>query len=299
MGSAQDGTALSGPVSGFVFDQKAQTLRPMLGIPGAAYLGSAVLGSLDAAAVAPDGSAALAVKEGKLLLVTGLKAEPAAVEIEGAIEGAGRIAWAADGLSAAVYAPASGRVQMLRKLNATPEADEAVDLSGLAGTVTALASAGDAIVVGLADEAAGGVYFVKAAARLLAAAARPSGIAVAGSDLFFADQDRGQVWQVAGFAGDATPMLFAEGLASPVGVQVAGNRLFVANAGDSTLEIFDRNARASAGRLALDAAPAMLGTCGNRAVLLLNAAGGAGEPLYVLDAGENPAVYFVPAGREE
>jgi hypothetical protein len=284
-----------------VFDQKAQTLRPMLGIPGAAYLGSAVLGSLDAAAVAPDGSAALAVKEGKLLLITGLKAEPAAVEIEGAIEGVGRIAWAADGLSAAVYAPASGRVQMLRKLNAAPEADEAVDLSGVAGTVTSLACAGGGIVAGLADEAAGGVYFVKAgtAPRLLAAAARPSGIAVAGSDLFFADQDRGQVWQVAGFAGDATPMLFAEGLASPVGVQVAGNRLFAANAGDSTLEIFDRNARASAGRLALDASPAMLETCGNRAVLLLNAAGAAGEPLYVLDAGENPAVYFVPAGREE
>ena len=301
MGSAQDGTALSGPVSGFVFDQKAQALRPMLGIPGAAYLGSAVFGSLEAAAVAPDGSAALAVKEGKLLLVTGLKAEPAAVEIEGAIEGAGRIAWAADGFSAAVYAPVSGRVQMLRKLNATPVADEAVDLSALAGTVTALACAGDGIVAGVADEAAGGVYFVKAgvAARLLAGAARPSGITVAGSDLFFADQDRGQVWQVAGFAGDATPMLFAEGLASPVGVQVAGNRLFVANAGDSTLEIFDRNARASAGRLALDAAPAMLEAFGNRTVWLLNTAGATADPLYVLDAGNNPAVYFVPAGREE
>lgn len=301
VGIAQDRTAVGGPVSGFVFDQKTQALRPVVGVPGAAYLGSAALESLDAAAVSPDGSAALAVREGKLLLVTGLKAQPAAVEIEGAIAGVNRIAWAADGLSAAVYAAASRQAQMLSKLDGTPVADAAVDLSAVSGTLTALAAAGGGMVAGFADEAAGGVYFIQAGAepKLISSAARPSAVAVAGSDLFFADQDRGQVWQVTGFAGDATPLLFADGLASPVGVQAAGNRLFIANSGDNTLAIFDVNARTSVGQLALDAAPAMLEACGTRALWLLNTAGGDGEPLYVLDGRDNPAVYFVPAGREQ
>jgi hypothetical protein len=301
LGSAQSGAAVSGPVSGYVFDQKAQALRPVVGVPGAAYLGGVALEGVEAAAVSPDGSAALVVKGGKLLLVRGLKSEPAAAEIEGAIEGAARIAWAANGAAAAVYAPAERRAQMLRKLDGAAEADAAMDLSALAGTVTALACGADGIAVGTADETAGGVYFLQAGAepKLLAGAARPSGIALSGTDLYFADQERGQVWQVAGFAGDAAAMLFAEGLDAPVGVQAAGKRLFIATAGDRSLQVFDIEARAPAGRLELDVAPAQLEAFGGRALWLLNASGAEGEPLYVLDGGDNPAVYFVPAGRAE
>ena len=91
LGAAQDGTALSGPVSGFVFDQGAHALRPVLGMPGASYLGAPVLDGLEAAGVSPDGSAALAVKEGALLLVAGLRsAEASAAALEGAIGGADR-----------------------------------------------------------------------------------------------------------------------------------------------------------------------------------------------------------------
>ena len=301
LGTAQN-TAVGGPVSGFVFDQKAQSVRPMLGVPGAAYLGDAALSGVDAAGVAQDGNAALVSMEGRLYLVTGLKSDTTTTaSIDGAIDGIDRIAWAAGGDSAAVYASRSGRAQLLRKLSGTPEAGDALDLSALPGSLTALASAGDGILAAVAEEADGGVYFVKAGAapRLLASAVKPAGLAVSGADLYFADQGTGQVWQIAGFAGDATRLLFAEGLQSPVGVQVAGKRLFVANAGDNTLEIFDMTARASAGRLALDVAPTTLESFGGRALWLLNGAGAAGDPLYVLDGGDNPAVYFVPAGREE
>ena len=301
MGSAQDRAAVSGPVSGFVFDQKVQALRPVVGVPGAAYVGSAALAGYGMAAVAPDGSAALAVKEGKVVLIAGLKAEPAEIAVDGAIDGIDRIAWAADSTAAAVYASASGAGQVLRNLNGTPAAGDAMDLSALPGAVTALACAADGILAGVADEAAGGVYFVKAGspAALLAGAARPSGISVAGADAFFADQERGQVWQVAGFAQDAAVMLFADGLAAPVGVQVSGRRLFVANSGDSTLGIFELETRAAVASLALDAAPATLEAFGGRGLWLLNHASEAGDPVYVLDGRENPAVYFVPAGREQ
>src|ERR1022692_1467585 len=99
-GWAQTSAGVAGPVTGFIFDAQLGAVRPMLGIPGAAYLGNGVaigvqsdgdpgaayLGNgvaigLDAASVAPDGSAALAVeRSGKLVLYTGLRtAHPAAV----------------------------------------------------------------------------------------------------------------------------------------------------------------------------------------------------------------------------
>ncbi|HWQ56553.1 MAG TPA: hypothetical protein VN442_22895 [Bryobacteraceae bacterium] len=302
LGTAQEGTAVSGPVSGFVFDQNTGALRPMLGMPGAAYLGEPLLAGVEAAGIAPDGTAALAVMEGRLYLASGLKtAEPVTAAVESAIEGADRFAWAPDGSSAAVYSSKSGRAQILRGLEKAPSAGEPFELSALPGAVSALAIAGDLVIAGVADAEAGGLYAARAGEtpRLLAKASQPAAITVAGRDLYFADRERGQVWQIGEFAGDATPLLFAEGLEAPVGVQVSGKRLFVANAGNNTLEVFDLDARASSGRIALDAAPATLEDFGGRSLWLLNSAAADGGPLYVLDGAADPAVYFVPAGGVE
>jgi hypothetical protein len=46
---------ISGPISGWVFDESSKAVRPVLGLPGAALLGDVLdLGELERAAVAPD-----------------------------------------------------------------------------------------------------------------------------------------------------------------------------------------------------------------------------------------------------
>ena len=292
-------TAIGGPVAGFVFDQKTHALRPMLGVPGAAYLGDPLLTDLDAAAIAPDGDRALAVREGALMLVTRLKSSPEAAALEGAIDGADLLAFSADGATAAIFSSQSRRAQVLRNLLKAPAAGGAIDLAALAGTVTALAISGDDLLVGITAEAGGGVYFCAAdgAPRLLAAAAAPSALAIRGRDAYFTDRERRQVWQVRNFATEATPLLFAADLDSPVGLQLSGKRLYVASAGSRTLDVFDLDARAAAGRIELEFTPATLAAFGDKPIWLMNAGDGE-EPLYVLEGGEQPAVYFVPAGRE-
>ena len=52
-------TRFAGPVSGIVFDAKAKSLRPIMGVPGASYLGNALAADMDLAAVSPDGKFAL------------------------------------------------------------------------------------------------------------------------------------------------------------------------------------------------------------------------------------------------
>lgn len=280
-------TTVQGLLAGYVFDQQARGVRPMLGLPGAAYLGEALVGGLEAAGIAPDGARALAVREGGLFLVV-LKDGAGSAPVANAIGGADRFAWSPDGSVAAVYASASRQAQIIRN----GVAGEPVDLSGLGEVVALAVSRSGKLIAGVAGEN-GGVYLDGA---LLARAANPVGITIAGQDLYFTDKDRGQVWQVAGFEQDAAALLFGEGIEGAAGFQIYGSRAFVAGA--KGIEVFDLAARARIGHLDVDAAPAQLAPFGERALWLLNAPG-EGQPAYVLSAADVPAVYFVPAGREE
>src|ERR1039458_5942511 len=69
---ANNNAAVRGPVTGYIFDAQAHAIRPMMGIPGAAYPGSPVVSNVDSASVSPDGSAAFAIQAGKLVVYTGL-----------------------------------------------------------------------------------------------------------------------------------------------------------------------------------------------------------------------------------
>jgi len=101
-GWAANSASVGGPVTGFIFDSQVAAIRPMLGIPGAAYIGSPVASQVGAASVSPDGSAAFAMQLGRLVLYTGLRgASPATVTVDNAIAGVDRFAWAADGSAAA------------------------------------------------------------------------------------------------------------------------------------------------------------------------------------------------------
>ena len=97
-GWAGSSASVGGPVTGFIFDSQTLAIRPMLGIPGAAYIGAPVASQVAAASVSPDGSAAFAMQLGRLVLYTGLRgASPATVTVDNAIAGVDRFAWAADG----------------------------------------------------------------------------------------------------------------------------------------------------------------------------------------------------------
>jgi DNA-binding beta-propeller fold protein YncE len=299
-GCAETPAGVSGPVTGFVFDSQAGAIRAMRGIPGAAYLGSPLVSRVDAASVSPDGSAALAAQAGRLMLYTGLRgAAPVSAAIQGAIAGADRFAWAPDGGAAAVYASKSGQAQILTGLAQSPAAGAPIDLSGIAGSVTALAFDGQRLIVAAASDGAGGIYTASAQspAQRVASAASPSAIALAGADLYFADNQTQQIWQVRSYAGTPAAVLFSNdsAIATPAGLQLSadGKRLYVANAGSRKLAVYDVASRAAVASLDLAFTPTGLDRFGSASVFLLN--GGGHGPLYVLNDSAQPAVYFVPA----
>jgi hypothetical protein len=290
--AAQTATRVAGPVSGIVFDRNARALRPMLGVPGASYLGDALLANLDAAAVSPDGDLALASLEGRPVLISGLKSlAPSATALD--VLAGDRFLWSSDGAWAAVCSRSGA--QVLRDIRTNPAAGPAIDLPADA-TALALGNGGD-LVAGF--EA--GLYLLTAgsAPRLLAPLAAASAIAFRGADMFAASGE--QIWMVENFASAPAASVFIEDAGAVVGLQFSadGKRLFAADAKNRLLKAFETASRAAAGQAELDCAPSELAPFGSRNLWLLNSDPNGTAPLYVATGAGDPASWFVPAGRVE
>jgi len=293
---AQDATGISGPVAGFVFDAALHALRPIVGVPGASYLGEPAVTDIDRAVVSPDGASALAVRGGRVLFVSGLRsAAPASAALD-CIEGVDRIAWSPGGAVAAVYSSGSRQAQIIRDLPSAALPQRAI---GVPDPVTTLAvsSAGD-LIVGMES----GLFLLDqaGAARLLAPATRPLAVSFRGQDLFVADA-AGRILAIENFAAAPAVSLFTDAVTAPVGLQVSadGKRLFVAGAGASRLIAFDVAGRYAVGEAVLDSPPAELRGSGGRNLWLLNPDRSAAEPLYIATGEGDPAVWFVPDGRRQ
>lgn len=312
LGWADNATTVGGPVSAYLYDSQARAIRPVIGYPGASYVGDAAIANLDAAGIAPDGAAALAVREGKLYLISGLKSgSPALEAIDGAISDVDRFAWSQDPSTVAVYASKSGQAQVLSNLTTSPTASPVLDFSGVRGVLSALAvdRSGAHVVAGFSADSGGGVYTASAGAdpQFLAEAAKPVAILLANQehDLYFADQERQQIWEVQSFDRQPASLLFADagsGISAPVGIQFSrdGTSLFVAEAGSQTLDVFDLKARSATAKVALEFTPDTLNALSSRSMMLKSNVQGQ-EPYFVLnDAGaDGLGVFFVPSGREQ
>ena len=69
VGALGQDSNLAGPVSGFLVDEQARSIRPILGMPGSAYAGDASVTAFDFAAGAPDGRSAVISRSGSLHLI--------------------------------------------------------------------------------------------------------------------------------------------------------------------------------------------------------------------------------------
>jgi hypothetical protein len=305
---AQPSAAVGGVISGFLYDSSSRSIRAMLGIPGAAYIAPTVQSDLDAAAISPDGNAALASSRGRVYRITQLRQSiqsqaPARhaegrtglmslwTPVDGAIAAVDRIVW--QGEAGALYSSSGRQAQILSGLSQNPTAGAAIDLSALPGAVAALAVNGPDLLVGVAGS---GVYVVRAGspARLLAPAQYPAAIRATGSGLYFADRDAGQIWQIADYGLGSTPVLFAGGLDTPVALHLSGNRLLSASGSGRTLTVFDLTTHTPTGTIDLAFTPTSLDPMGSPTLLIM-AAAQPGQPYYVVDISQDPAVYFVPA----
>lgn len=147
----------AGPGSGIVFDPPTRSVRSIVGVSGAAYLGGIVLPEVDFASVAPGGKAAVFTHEGKIWVISWAGGEERRNVLSELPQEPQPIAavWSSDG-SAVVVTHAS--LHLLLNME-TLEAQEIVIEANQ--EVVAVASAGRSLLLADRAEQPNRLYFLK------------------------------------------------------------------------------------------------------------------------------------------
>lgn len=295
-----------GPISGFVYSPTSRMIRPLLGVPGATYAGPSVMKAIDWASIAPGGTWAYITRQGKGGgFVGGLSTlSPTAVAVNGLIGGVDRVAWSRDGSYALVYSTSGSQLQRVRFSTGGASADPPIDLTPF-GTPVALAidPTGQNIAFGVAGS---GLYLFTAGQSpvLVSAMSQPVAIAFDATGLFLYVADLGQE-QIVEFNSGAGPFPFASlvqpdgSILHPVGLAVSGEGqyLLVADSAGQAVRVYATTTQSLMNTISLAFAPSHLEALSSEPSFLLNG-GNDQESLLILDAGQAPSVYFVPATHE-
>jgi hypothetical protein len=294
-----------GPVSGFVYSRSSRTIRPLLGVPRAARIGSSVLNEVDFASIAPGGKWALITRAGHSSFIRGLSdLAPAESSTDRLIEAVDRVQWNLNGTFALLYCSSMNRLQRVRVSDTGAIPDEPIDLSTW-GQATALAidPAGQQIAFGVAGS---GLYLFGTgqSPALVSSMQRPvaAGFDGTGRRLYAVDLDRQQIVEfdsgssVLEFAllsqTDAPPV-------NPVGLAVCddGRYLALADSAAQAVWVYETASGVLANTIALDFIPTRFEALSS-STFLLNG-DNKNEWLLVLDVLQTPGISFVPANREE
>lgn len=257
------------PSGGAVFDAGRGSIRPLIGIPGSAFLGDAIESGLSAAWLSPKALHAIQVKDGRTLL-----AGVESLELLSSPEG---VMWSNDGGAAALY---SGRELQCVTIGNTISN---FSLAFLETDVTAIALRDCSnIAIATADS----VYVITSSSAPRSILNFGAKALAFGTDALYAAANDG----VYEYRESGSRQLTTDSGIKALAVSRARQLLSLR---EDSVDVLDLNTGTQS-KLALDRAPAAL-TPLTDSVFLLNNLKSDAQYLTVLDVSSVPAVFFVPA----
>ncbi len=333
--AAQDSTtAVSGPALGLVADRAAGTIRPILGIPGAATWGAPLTVDFATAQmnVAPGADFALAVaKENFRLAIVRAAGGPAEwIALEPPSGAPDLVAFSPRGRAAAIYYREAGRLVVVSGLRDAAAQVAEVDITSLPGAANLLAVSedGSSLLAAVAEGERAAVYYLSTVkteqparispafpgdepttfeeppatppSRRLTTFTTVSALEFAGEslDALVADSAANAVHLMKDASGAASILTLGaegDGLASPTLVRALdARRVLVANAAGKFTILYRDGT--SPLSIQCDCSPAGLSPLASGMVFRL--AEPSGDPLLLLDAsGVEPRLVVVPPDR--
>lgn len=305
--AAGQNSTIQGPGGGFVFDAAAGAIRPVIGIPGASYLGPPVLSGLSLAAVAPDGKRALVGGEDGTRFIADLRdVSNSARFLPGVIENPDRVLWGA-GSTTVLYSAQTRRLQFLRDEGAGLVPGAPCDLSSLPSPVSLLAADPDAGVAAVAASSEGRltIYLIREGVAPQAAITVGGPVAAAfgnqGTVLYLADAATSSIWALRNLSGDIQAETFLETgdrMKEPAALALRsdGKLLYLAGAACRCVRSYDVETRQLQQEWELDSAPSSLDLFSPTA-FLVNARRQPKEPVWILETAPQAGVLFIPTGE--
>jgi len=147
-------TTIQGVGLGYYFDPSGGTIRAINGTPGAAYLSAPLVSGLSRGWLAPNGSSALVIRNGALVLIPDCgNAGTETVLTETAARGRARgasaasalsytagvlVSWSSDSTGAALYSPDLKALLVFGSLPASPVAPAAIGVSAIGDAIVSV-----------------------------------------------------------------------------------------------------------------------------------------------------------------
>lgn len=296
-------TSLNGPVEAYTFDPPTRSIRAVIGVPGAASFGPALMENLELASVAPGQNYGIVLERGRCLVVSGLGATKiSTVPITGVSSYPDGIAWSANGSLAVLYSRGEDWFQIITGLPSAPAAGALVRLTSLGGSLTAVAAdaEGKQVAVGISGDK-GAVYeAVNNWVAPLASMANPVSLSFSsdGQTLYALDAATAQVMATT-LSNHSLETLALDGISNPIAIrslQDSENRsvLYVAGGQDRILRILDLASEQTLADISLNFQPTSLDAFGSSSFVLA-ARLQAMRPLWLFSSVPQPSAYFVPA----
>jgi DNA-binding beta-propeller fold protein YncE len=290
-----------------VYDAQSQALRPLTGIPGAAYFAAPLATPL------AIGSAAFSLRQNIAVVNNGtwnaLMLSPSGVtgtvNLPGSLPANARVELSETGSAAAFYDATNSALTVITGITAGAPAANGVSLDSLPGAITKFAVGDDGSLL-LASAMSGGgegLFWAGQDGSLLQLATMQSTASIllwnAGANALLTDRGASQIWQIQSPGNQAAITLLAsaaDGVAGPVGAALSsdGSQLWIANEGNQNVLGINLATRAT---LSLP--------CGFHLATLLPMTDGtsfrlnhAGKgPMWMLDTSptSGPRIVFVPA----
>jgi hypothetical protein len=295
-------TSLTGPIEGFTFDAPSGSFRAVIGFPGSASLGPAIVGGFGSGSVGPRKDYGLAFNDGQSLFVSGLSSAGPSASALSAIDRPEGVAWSGDGSLAVLFSRSGNWIQTLDGLPNVPTAGAPTDFSYLGGSLSAIAAdtTGKHIAIGTAGDS-GAVYLITNSGDPVPVLASSKPIALAFSDdgnkLYVLDGDTLRLTAVQ--LADLTTQTFSlDGLGDPVAIKPTrdgANRqvVYVAGRNDHLLRTYDASSLDILTDTSLDFLPTEVRDFGRNSFLLAPRSSDKG-PLWIFTNVPQQAVYFVP-----
>ena len=299
--------SIHGVVSGYVLDGRSGTVRPVLGIPGAAYLGTALPlpWGVTAAGVRGTRDVAVAISDEqprRAYVLHGLNGAVTAARLEAAMPDSDGVFLSADGSAAAIVSTSLQQIQLVTNLASAPAVSDSVSLA-LRGKITAVAvsNSGCALVAGADNQSGQVVEFCAANSGVVMPifdrdAFRPTAVAWLGNQkVAVADAASNQVLLFANLDGSAPTVWLdrSSGIDSPVGlVAVDSSTVAVAITGGAALVVARTDGSLPPRIVPLPVAPTKLEALDTPSILVSNAL--LDFPLLLVDAQQDYSAFFVP-----
>jgi hypothetical protein len=293
-------SGFAGPVSGYIFDPPTWSVRAVVGSLGSATLGAPLVRTLEQAWIAPHQNYGIGVRDGKLMLLTGLGGTAAAtVPVPGVSGVPDGVAWSDDGATAILYSRTGNWIQIL---TGVPNSVQAAPQIATPGSLSIVASDphGQHLAIG-AEGNQGGVYQVVngQVAGLILQPSVPVGLTFSpdGNTIYALDQATNQIFEL-NFTNSAL-QIWPAGVENAIAIRASAdaagdNVLYVAGGSSQVLVSVNTATRQPVASVPLSFVPAAIQSLGPNSFLLAGRVG-AGDTIWTFVNTVQPSVYFVPS----